>query len=139
MDARLQSFGGGGPPKWDPRARLGIYLGHSPSHVVKVALVMNPKYGLISTQFHLVLDENFKTVPHLWAGTVPKNWEKLVASSKENILEEFYDVTKTWLEGKVDPSTDPTPSQPSNVTLSCLVAKWWSNKLLRIAISHLFG
>ena len=39
LDASLQSFGGGGPPKWDPRALLGIYLGHSPSHAGSVALV----------------------------------------------------------------------------------------------------
>ena len=46
LDARLQSVGGGGPPKWDPRARLGICLGHSPSHAGSVALVINPKTGL---------------------------------------------------------------------------------------------
>ena len=73
LDARLQSVGGGGPPKWDPRACPGIYLGHSPSHAVSVALVMNPKTGLVSLQFHLVFDDNFETVPHLHAGTVPEN------------------------------------------------------------------
>ena len=72
MDARLQSVGGGGPPKWDPRARLGIYLGHSPSHAGSVALVMNPKTGLVSPQFNLVFDDNFETVPQLRAGTVPR-------------------------------------------------------------------
>ena len=68
--ARLKSVGGGGPPKWDPRAHLGIYLGHSPSHAGSVALVMNPKTGLVSPRFHLVFDDNFETVPHLSAGTV---------------------------------------------------------------------
>ena len=28
-------------PKWDPKARVGIYLGHSPCHVGLVALVLN--------------------------------------------------------------------------------------------------
>ena len=59
LDARLQSVGGGGPPKWYPRARFGIYLGHSPSHAGSVALVMNPKTGLVSPQFHLVFDDSF--------------------------------------------------------------------------------
>ena len=59
LDARLQSVGGGGPPKWDPRARLGIYLGNPPSHTGSVALVMSPKTGLVSPQFHLVFDDNF--------------------------------------------------------------------------------
>ena len=59
LDAHLQIFGVGGPPKWDPRALLGIYLGRSLSHAGRVALVMNPKSGLVSTQFHLVFDDNF--------------------------------------------------------------------------------
>ena len=80
MDARLKSVGGGGTPKGDPRARLGIYLGHSPSHAGSVALVMNPKTGLVSPQFHFVFDDNFETVPHLRAGTVPDNWSDLVTN-----------------------------------------------------------
>ena len=47
LDARLQLAGGPGPPKWDPRARLGIYVGHSPHHSGSVALVLNPKTRLI--------------------------------------------------------------------------------------------
>ena len=74
LDARLQSVVGGGPPKWDPRACIEIYLGHSPSHSGSVALVMNPKTGIVSPQFHLLFDDNFETVPHLRAGTVPENW-----------------------------------------------------------------
>ena len=89
LDAILQSVGCGVSPKWDPRARLGIYLGHSPSHAVSVALVMNPKTSLVSPQFHLVFDDNFETVPHLRAGTVPENWADLVTNSREKITEGF--------------------------------------------------
>ena len=28
LDACLQSAGGLGPPKWEPRSRIGVYLGH---------------------------------------------------------------------------------------------------------------
>ena len=45
-------------------------------------------------------------MPHLWDGTVPENWAQLVDSSKEKSLEGFYDVTKTWFKGKVEPSAD---------------------------------
>ena len=62
---------------------------------------------MVSPQFHLFFYENFETVPNLWAGNVTENWEQLVASSKENSLEGFYNVTKTWFEGKIDPSADP--------------------------------
>ena len=81
---------------------------------------MNPKSGLVSPQFHLVFHENFETLFHLWAGTVPENWAQLVASSKEKSLEGFYDVTKTWFEGKVDPSADPQAA--ANHQMSSLAA-----------------
>eukprot|EP00957_Ditylum_brightwellii_P160406 12211110-Ditylum_brightwellii.AAC.1 len=38
LDADLQTGYGIGPPKWNPRARTGIYLGHSPVHAGNVAL-----------------------------------------------------------------------------------------------------
>ena len=56
---------------------------------------MNPNTGMVSPQFHLVFDDNFETVPHLRAGTVPENWEDLVTNSIEKSTEGFYDVTKT--------------------------------------------
>ena len=107
FDARIQSVVGGVPPKWYPRALLIIYLGHSPSHAGSVALVMNTKSGFVSPQFHSIFDDNFETVPHLRAGTVPENWAKLVASSKENSIEGFSDVTKTLVGGDVYPSAEP--------------------------------
>ena len=78
LDSRLQSAGGPGPPKWDPWARLGIYVGHSPLYAGSVALVLNPKTGLVSSQFHVIFDDNFFTVSHLRAGIVPtmgKTWQ----------------------------------------------------------------
>ena len=57
-DARVQTDPKG-LPKWEPRSRLGIYLGHSPSHAGSVALVMNPKSGLVLPQFHVVFDDFF--------------------------------------------------------------------------------
>ena len=43
-------------PKWNPRARVGVYLGHSPCHVGNIALVLNPKTLRVSPQFHIVFD-----------------------------------------------------------------------------------
>ena len=28
LNARLQSAGGAGPPKWEPHSQIGVYLGH---------------------------------------------------------------------------------------------------------------
>ena len=64
LDARLQS-GIAGVQKWEARARLGVYLGHSPSHAGSVALILNPRTGHVSPQFHVVFDNNFTTVPYM--------------------------------------------------------------------------
>ena len=47
LDSRLQT-NPKGVPKWEPRYRLVIYVGHSPDHSGSVALVLNPKTGLVS-------------------------------------------------------------------------------------------
>ena len=74
---------------------------------------MNPKTGLVSPQFNLVFDDNFETVPHLRAGTVPENWSDLVTNSREKSTEGVYDITKTWFDGEVDITADsPATSIP---------------------------
>jgi len=40
--------------KWEPRSRMGVYLGHSPVHAQMVQLVLNLQSGLILSQYHLV-------------------------------------------------------------------------------------
>ena len=49
-------------PKWQSRARLGVYLGPSPNHSCSVSLVLNPHTGHMSLQFHVKHDEFFETV-----------------------------------------------------------------------------
>ena len=49
-------------PKCDARSLAGIYLGQSPIHNRKVALVLNIHTGYISPQFHVKFDESFRTV-----------------------------------------------------------------------------
>ena len=65
LDARLQNSGGAGLPKWEPRSRIGVYLGHSPFHSDNAALVWNPTTGGVSPQYHVVFDDNFTTVPFM--------------------------------------------------------------------------
>ena len=60
LDNSLQS--GQGAHKWQQRARLGIYLGPSPSHARTVALILNPRTGHVSPQFHVKFDDFFETV-----------------------------------------------------------------------------
>ena len=90
---------------------MGIYLGHSPTHAGNVALVLNPRTGLISPQFHVVIDDDFSTVPSLRTGTVPSNWKKLVDNSREKSTDGFYDITKSWFEAEdiLPPSEENGP------------------------------
>ena len=60
LDNALQS--GQGAPKWKERSRLGVYLGPSPNHPRSVALVLNPRTGHVSPQFHIKFDDFFETV-----------------------------------------------------------------------------
>jgi hypothetical protein len=48
--------------KWLSRARLGIYLGMSPKHARSVALVLNPRTGLVSPQWHVKFEDKFETI-----------------------------------------------------------------------------
>eukprot|EP00804_Cyclotella_cryptica_P029262 CCRYP_011688-RA/>CCRYP_011688-RA protein AED:0.41 eAED:0.29 QI:0/0/0/1/1/1/2/0/509 len=52
-------------PKWDSRARQGIFVGFSPRHSSLVPLVLNPRTQHISPQFHVIFDDIFTTVPSL--------------------------------------------------------------------------
>ena len=111
-------------PKWEPRARLGIYLGRSPAHDTNVALVLNPETGMVSPQFYVVFDDNFTTVPHLRKGKVPPNWNKLIIGSQEKSTDDFFDQTKTWFQTTNDKSADeifsssPTVNEGSDQTSS---------------------
>ena len=112
LDARLQSSGRAGPPKWVPRSRIGVYLGHSPYHAGSVALVWNPTTGRVSPQFHVVFDDDFSTVPSMVSGTIPPNWGELLKHSSEMATPKDVNLADTWLygqseEGASDQLTDP--------------------------------
>ena len=63
LDAALQD--GKKIPKWNPRARLGLFLGFSDVHSSQVPLVLNTETGKISPQFHVIFDDKFATVHFL--------------------------------------------------------------------------
>ena len=83
-------------PKWDPRARVGIYLGHSPCNAGNVALVLNPKTLRVSPQYHIVFDDEFSTVPFMRNGEIPPHWSQLVTSAAELVTDEEFDLATSW-------------------------------------------
>ena len=40
-------------PKWQEHAQLGVYLGPSPNHSQTVHLILNPRTGHVSPQYHV--------------------------------------------------------------------------------------
>ena len=84
LHSSLQSGNDIGPPKWEPRARSGVYLGYSPAHAGNVALVFNLQTGHVSPQYHVVFDDEFTTVPYLQSTEAPPNWADLVENHTEN-------------------------------------------------------
>ena len=105
LDSKLQSSGIG-PPKWEPCSRLGIYLGKSPFHAGSVALVLNPKTGHVSPQYHLVFDDDFTTIPYLNSNAenseVPSHWQALCESSTECSTSESFNLEDTWFQKELE-------------------------------------
>lgn len=63
LDPKLQD--GKKIPKWDARARQGIFVGFPPVHSSLVPLILNPRTQHISPQYHVIFDDKFTTVPAL--------------------------------------------------------------------------
>ena len=110
LEASLQSSGLG-PPKWDPRSRLGIYVGRSPFHAGNVALVLNPRTGHISPHYHIVFDDHFSTIPHLRSGSTPPDWVNMVRDSSEKVTDEMYRLSEVWFSGDSVTVHDATSSK----------------------------
>jgi hypothetical protein len=83
LDNRLHNTDSIGPPKWEPRTNICIHLGHSLFHAGSVAFVYNPSTGHVSPQYHVVFDNDFRTVPYIEARTIPPHWSDLLHSSSE--------------------------------------------------------
>ncbi|KAI2501363.1 hypothetical protein MHU86_13099 [Fragilaria crotonensis] len=76
--ARSEMQSGQKLPKWEVRARMGVYLGISMQHARSVALVLNLKTGHVSPQFHVTFDPKFETVRQSLGNlSPPSEWQKL--------------------------------------------------------------
>jgi hypothetical protein len=100
LDHRLQSAGGPGPPKWEPRSQIGVYLGHLPFHPGSVALAFIPKTSQVLPQYHVVFDNHFSTVPYMECGEVPPNWEDLLKLCTESATDESIDLALNRMSGQ---------------------------------------
>jgi hypothetical protein len=60
LDPKLQQ--GKKLPRWQPRSRIGVFVGFSAHHSSDIPLILNLQTGSISPQFHVVFDDSFSTV-----------------------------------------------------------------------------
>jgi hypothetical protein len=69
-------------PRWQPKSRLGIFVGMSTFHSSDVPLVLNLQTGYITAQFHVVFDDLFSTVASIGREEEPpSHWQDLCLHS----------------------------------------------------------
>ena len=74
-------------PKWQPRARLGMFVGMSQCHSSLAPLILNVATGKISPQYHVVFDNAFSTVPSIPAGeSLEAQWTHIFRLGCETYL-----------------------------------------------------
>ena len=104
-------------PKWEERSRVGVYLGHSSQHAQNVSLVLNPKTGFISPQFHCVFDDLFdtsrtdKNVSKLWA---EKAGQQETSSNMQEEPSRYREYLQTIIPSKMQVPFDMEPSEGLN-------------------------
>ena len=72
-------------PKWAPRSQQGRFMGFSRFHSTLIGLILNPRTGSISPQFHVVYDDVFSTVHSSQDLQASEQWNKLFTSSSARI------------------------------------------------------
>ena len=95
FDSCLQAAGGAVPQKWQPRSKIGVYIGHSPFHAVSAVLVFSPLTGRVSPKYHVVFDDKFSTVAYIEACAVPRNWPAQIKYSSERETNEDFSLAET--------------------------------------------
>ena len=93
-------------PKLDPKARLGIYLGHLPIHAGSVALVLNPRTLHISPQYHVIFDGDFNTVLYLSSNDIPSPWSRLCKDSRQMVTDAQFKLATRWAMNEPDGNQD---------------------------------
>lgn len=117
LDARQQSANIT-IPKWDPKTRLGVYLGFSPYHASSVALVLNSRTGLVSPQFHVTFDDDFSTLPYIRSSRQPPHWEKLVKHNSHLATDEYYKWSYNINSDSLDDEGEHSATNQNQISVS---------------------
>ena len=104
-------------PRWQPRSKVGQFLGRSKEHASSVGLIKNVKTGKVSSQFHVVYDDHFTTLAVNKKPEdvdLPKEWIDLFIHNREKHFDDA-DLDKAIVQPTLKPLN--TPTVPSNNTL----------------------
>jgi hypothetical protein len=121
LDPHLQN--GQRIPKWNARARQGMFVGFSTEHSSLVPLVLNLSTGNISPQYHVIFDDKFLTVPSLRADQteIDDIFACLYATDRDFFLDPLEDsegevvlpsLSSEWMPSD-SPSISPSSPPPS--------------------------
>ena len=91
--------------KWNSQARIGIYLRMPPKHFRSVALVLNPRTGLVSPQFYVKFDSAFTTVSSSEPDTSHGMWKSLSRFRHSTLTSQHHKMS-------VKPQKAPQPKEP---------------------------
>ena len=98
-------------PKWDPRCKLGLYLGNSSCHSRSVSNVINLQTGRVSPQFYVQHDEFFETI------AVKDNTLVLSRFSKVNKIYKDLDLPSVPVTSKQTPTLSTHDQDMSSTIL----------------------
>jgi hypothetical protein len=102
-------------PKWNSRARVGLYIGPYLRHARNLSLVLRLDTGLVSPQFHVQHDDFFETViPKEGNPAILSHWQKLSGIRLDGKAEKFKSKVSrgnkpTSKETRVEPAASLEP------------------------------
>ena len=79
-------------------------------------MIINPETGHVSPQFHMVLDDEFTTVPFVKEGTIPPNWTYIVQHISKSGAPYNIDLNDTWINPDIEEDTIETLIHKPNVS-----------------------
>jgi hypothetical protein len=101
-------------PKWDSKARQGIFVGFSDEHSSLAPLVFNPTTQHISPQYNVIFNDKFTTVPSLYS--VDAAWKKLFELEKDEwFVEEDVIGKRTIPQAAAPPVCNPSVPPPTRL------------------------
>ena len=102
-------------PRWEPRSKLGVFCGLSTLHSSEVPQVLNLTTGSITTQFHVIFDDLFTTVPSIEReDEPPSHWEDLCLEQTTLIPNETSSSLSHEWQSTEDVEQDLRTTQRSN-------------------------